>query len=356
MIFSDDFSLLLTLFFAMFVFNVFIMNFWNSPAMKQLHGVYNAVQKIHDGNTPRLGGLIFYIILFLIVYTVNFQGADLLQQIVLALIPTVVVTVIEDLFNNIQPKARLYSIFMSSALLLFITNTSNPVINIPIVMEFFQDYPLVLSFLLIVCLTGLANGFNLIDGTNGLLYFTFLSILISMLMIASAIDSQSFININILLICLTSISILFNYPMGKIFAGDLGAYCLGLLVGFTTIALFSENPSLITWYTLLILFYPVFELVFTVLRRLKAGKPMMQADTLHLHQIIHRILSQRFSSQVANNLIVIILMPVWLFPLIWLTLFGPLMSFFMTWLGILIEIVIYLSFYQFIKTVYKNNE
>lgn len=354
MIFNSNLPLLFALFFMMAFLKAWIIYAWNSPELKQFHDIYDGVQKIHEGNTPRLGGFIFYITLFLIAFLVNFQGSDLLKLIVLCLIPTVFVTFIEDLFNNIQPKARLYSLLLSSSLLFFISDISNPIINIPLLMDFFQQHHLILSFLLIVSLSGLANGFNLIDGANGLLYFSFLSILATLLSIATAIGSEPFINIYVLLITLTSISVVFNYPLGKIFAGDLGAYSLGLLVGFSTIALFSENPTLITWYALLILFYPVCELIFTMIRRFVARKPMMKADKLHLHQMIYEILNQKLTNNFANNLVAIVLIPIWIFPLIWFTLFGPLIDFFMTWVGILLELSIYLVSYVVTKTYFET--
>jgi len=63
-----------------------------------------------------------------------------------------------------------------------------------------------------------------------------------MLILAQALNSFPFINIYSILLILTIISIIFNYPSGKMFAGDLGAYCLGLLVGFVTI-LFLVNTQ-----------------------------------------------------------------------------------------------------------------
>jgi len=203
--------------------------------------------------------------------------------------------------------------------------------------------------MLVISLSALANGFNLIDGANGILYFSFLSILSSMLMLAQALNSIPFINIYALLLILTIISLIFNYPSGKMFAGDLGAYCLGLLVGFVTILFFSEHASLITWYVLLILFYPLFELIFSMMRRFKNNKPLMRADSYHMHQLIFSLLNKNYSTYLSNNLVVLILSPIWLFPLVWIFLFGPFMNFLMTWLGIILECLIYITMYRFVR-------
>lgn len=333
---------------AMILLSAWLIKFWNDPLMKEFHHGYNAVQKIHDGYTPRLGGSIFFIFFSIIVFVFDFAGFNLLRMSVFALLPTVLITLIEDIFNNIRPKVRLTAIVISSILLLTLIETTLPIIDIPYLREFFLSNPFVLAILLIISLSVLANGFNLIDGANGILYFSFISILLSMLILAHALNSTSFINIYNLLLILTIISIIFNYPIGKMFAGDLGAYCIGLLVGFVTILFFSEHPSLITWYAFLILFYPVFELIFSMMRRYHNHKPMMQADSSHLHQLIFSVLNKKYSNYLSNNLVVLILSPIWLFPLIWIFLYGPFMNFFMTWLGIILECLIYITMYIYV--------
>lgn len=341
--------LLLTIIFAMIVLSAWLIKLWNDPLMKEFHNVYNAVQKIHDGFTPRLGGAIFFISFTIIIFIFDLEGFSFLRLSVFALLPTVLITLIEDVFNNIKPRVRLASIIISSILLLALIEVPLPVINIPYIREFFLSNPVVLGMILIISLSALANGFNLIDGANGILYFSFMSILSSMLILAHGLNSVPFINIYTLLLILTIISIIFNYPVGKIFAGDLGAYCLGLLVGFVTILFFSEHASLITWYVLLILFYPLFELIFTMIRRFKNNKPLMQADSYHMHQLIFSLLKKNYSNYMSNNLVVLILSPIWLFPLIWIFLFGPFMNFLMTWLGIILECLIYIAMYRYVR-------
>ena len=38
-----------------------------------------------------------------------------------------------------------------------------------------------------------------------------------------------------------------NYPYGRIFLGDLGAYSLGLIVSMLTIILFGRHPEISPW-------------------------------------------------------------------------------------------------------------
>jgi UDP-GlcNAc:undecaprenyl-phosphate/decaprenyl-phosphate GlcNAc-1-phosphate transferase len=64
---------------------------------------------------------------------------------------------------------------------------------------------------------------------------------------------------------------LMNYPYGRIFLGDLGAYSLGLIVSMLTIILFGRHPEISPWGAVLILIYPATEVVFSLLRRMIKG-------------------------------------------------------------------------------------
>jgi UDP-GlcNAc:undecaprenyl-phosphate GlcNAc-1-phosphate transferase len=65
--------------------------------------------------------------------------------------------------------------------------------------------------------------------------------------------------------------ILMNYPYGRIFLADLGAYSLGLIVSMLTIILFGRYPEISPWGAVLILIYPATEVVFSLLRRAIKG-------------------------------------------------------------------------------------
>jgi len=78
------------------------------------------------------------------------------------------------------------------------------------------------------------------------------------------------------------------FPKGKIFLGDGGAYLLGLVVALIGIFLAGKYEDISPWYVLAIFIYPVFEVIFSILRKLTIGLSPMKPDSYHMHMLIHR--------------------------------------------------------------------
>src|SRR5699024_9358422 len=80
-----------------------------------------------------------------------------------------------------------------------------------------------------------------------------------------------------------------NFPYGRVFLGDGGAYFLGFMLAQLAVQLVVRNPGVSPVYALAVLFYPVFETLFSIWRRrVIRGTPVDQPDALHLHQLIFR--------------------------------------------------------------------
>jgi len=76
-----------------------------------------------------------------------------------------------------------------------------------------------------------------------------------------------------------------NFPKGKIFLGDGGAYMLGSIIAIMALIIIKKeymNP----WGVLLIASYPVIEVIFSIFRRKKAGLPAMYPDKNHMHHLV----------------------------------------------------------------------
>jgi UDP-N-acetylmuramyl pentapeptide phosphotransferase/UDP-N-acetylglucosamine-1-phosphate transferase len=80
-----------------------------------------------------------------------------------------------------------------------------------------------------------------------------------------------------------------NYPRGKIFLGDGGAYLIGFWIALLTILLVTRNNSVSPLYALLVNAYPVVETLFTIWRRkFHKNKNPSIADDMHLHTLVYR--------------------------------------------------------------------
>jgi UDP-N-acetylmuramyl pentapeptide phosphotransferase/UDP-N-acetylglucosamine-1-phosphate transferase len=305
-----------------FFLNGFVAYLWHKKFYQRL-GLksYQAVQRIHLNETPRLGGLIFIFSLFsFVIYSNINESIFLLKLILVCLIPIIIIGFKEDIFHNVEPAIRLLALFFVGWL--FRAKYIGPLPNM-------TDIPLISKFLMIqggigffyiLSMTVIANGMNLIDGVNGLCGAVALSILTALLFLSYKTNDVVMLSaiFNVILILIPFLII--NYPYGKIFLGDLGAYSLGLIISMLTIVLFGRHPEISPWGAVLILIYPFTEIVFSLSRRILNGVSIYRPDTSHLHlKIFHFFRPQSAYKKIANALVTPTLSVLWLFPLITIT-------------------------------------
>ena len=82
--------------------------------------------------------------------------------------------------------------------------------------------------------------------------------------------------------------LLVNFPRGRIFLGDGGAYLVGLLLGELAVLLVHRNSEVSPWFPLMLLAYPVWETLFSMVRRKMRGQSTGEADALHFHTLVYR--------------------------------------------------------------------
>jgi UDP-N-acetylmuramyl pentapeptide phosphotransferase/UDP-N-acetylglucosamine-1-phosphate transferase len=82
--------------------------------------------------------------------------------------------------------------------------------------------------------------------------------------------------------------LVWNYPKGKIFLGDGGAYLLGFWLAEISVLLVVRHPEVSPWFPMLLLVYPIFETLFSMYRRkVIQGQSPGHPDRQHLHQVIY---------------------------------------------------------------------
>ena len=307
----------------------------------KLHN-YNAIQKIHEGEVPRIGGLIFTLPL-IIYFAFNYHDYSFnILSLIVSILLIFSISFYEDLQQILSPKFRLFLLFLS--LLVFIHFINLPDIKIPF-LEIISKYQIIKYALFILSLMLIINGFNLIDGLNGLSNFTFFSILISNFYLANEYGDQEIKDLILMIICMMGFVLFLNFPFGKIFMGDSGAYVYAFISGAITIINFQRNESIDTLIAMTILAYPITELLFSIFRKLKNNYSPLKPDVQHLHHLMFS--SLKGSRLYRNNTASILLAPFWFGPFI-LTIFHN------NYLGIqfgyyLIYLMLYLLFYIYLK-------
>ena len=112
----------------------------------------------------------------------------------------------------------------------------------------------------------------MIDGLNGFSGFQSTTMLGAIYYIASKVGNEEIAAICLLLIMAIIGFLLLNYPKGFIFMGDCGAYCIGFLIAAVVIKLHNEHSEVSSWAVLLIVFWPVSDLLMSVYRRIMRKK------------------------------------------------------------------------------------
>ena len=142
------------------------------------------------------------------------------------------------------------------------------------------------------CIIVLINGSNFIDGLNGLLLLY--SIIIFYVLFKLGLFEYSFDDKIILsfIVFLTTV-LIFNF-FNFLFLGDSGAYSIGLILGFFLISVYQFNPHISPYFIILLLWYPCFELLFSIIRKFNFNYSPVRPDVNHLHQLIFFILKKKF--------------------------------------------------------------
>lgn len=147
-------------------------------------------------------------------------------------------------------------------------------------------------FFSVFCLLILINGSNFIDGLNGLLLGYF-SLIISIIVY---LNSFLYFGIekNMIVLLLSSLIYLFILNINnKLFMGDSGSYTLGLICGFFLIKLYEFNDEISPYFIVLLLWYPCFENLFSIIRKFSFKKSPINADNNHLHQLVYYYLKKK---------------------------------------------------------------
>ena len=238
-------------------------------------------QNYHENETPRAGGIGILIGMILILF-IPF-GFKFLPSILLAFISGI----IEDFHNSLSPRFRLFLQLLAALSAIF-----NCVVVTYLGLGFIMPYWLGAKSS-IFAIVGMMNAINIIDGFKGLASGVVLLILTSFYVVSYQQADESTLSVIMITLGSTFGFFLLNFPKGKIFLGDGGAYLLGFIISIIGIILASAYEDISPWYIIAVFIYPVWEVLFSIIRKLSIGLSPLSPDSYHLHMLIYR--------QVAKN-------------------------------------------------------
>jgi len=248
-----------------------------------------------------IGG--YFIVIFYLVF--NYQNLNLSF---IYLFSIFLIGALSDLKKFNSPKYRF--IAQSIIVVLFIIHFDVKIVStrIDLFDQIIENHFFSVIFVSF-CFLILINGTNFIDGLNGLVLFYYLFIVVILNFLGPNLilyKNDLFFN-NILIIL--SFLIILNV-LNKIYLGDGGSYLIGFLFAYYLIGIYEKNPSVSPFYIILLLWYPCFENLFSILRKFKFKKSAAVADTKHFHQLLFYFFSKKINTKnklIINNLTSIII-------------------------------------------------
>ena len=240
---------------------------------------------VSDGNIPLSGGLVLFLLIYFYLNTNNYY-------LYLTFILIFLLGFFSDIKKINSPTLRLilqliiiaFSVYASSV---FVSYTRIDFLDFLLKEKIFQLIFTTFCILIIV------NGSNFIDGVNSLNIGYFLIILFVIFNLGShGIDTGSYLNIKNLFQILI-ILLIFNL-FNKLYLGDSGSYLLGLLFSLFLIEIHQINYNISPFFIVCLLWYPAFENLFSILRKIRFSKSPINPDTNHLHQLIFYTLKKKY--------------------------------------------------------------
>ena len=241
-----------------------------------------------------IGGIYIYMTLFF------YFPSDLIYLKIFSFL-ILIIGLFSDKNFIVNPLIRLLLQIFILTFLIFFDGLHIKSINVSFI-DILLNYKSINIILTVFCFLVLINGSNFVDGLNGLLSGYFILVIFSLLYIDYKnpdVAIGSYDQLRFLFIALI-IFTLFNF-FGNSFLGDGGAYLVSLLLGYFLIVSYNNNASISPFFVALMLWYPAFENLFSLSRRLYFKLKVSKPDNNHLHQLIFKFFSKKFSIKNPNS-------------------------------------------------------
>ena len=278
-----------------------------------------AVQSAHKNPTPRIGGLAILIAFAIASCFLDptFTQTALFLQV--AMLPVFIGGIGEDTGLNITPSLRLVLSFVSAFVAGLLLDQWVSRVGIP-GLDLIVATTLTAAVVTIIIAGGFSHAFNLIDGLNGLALGVAIMMAGSLAIIGYMKADDLILTFAIILAASCFGLFLFNFPFGKLFLGDAGAYSIGHILMWLAVMLINRHADIAPFALLLIFFWPIADMLLSIYRRYKLGKPISAPDRLHFHQLVMRGLEitiiGRGRRHLANPLATLIILPLASIPMI----------------------------------------
>ena len=252
---------------------------------------HEGVQKFHSIPTPRVGGIAISAGFVAVWFFLEGEIKAVWMLLGLAGLLPLIVGLIEDISHKAGVTVRLVTTILGGAA--FSLASGYYVTKVSVWgLDTLLGYPAFALAFTAIGIGGIANSVNIVDGFHGLASGTLLIILAALAIVGLRVDDMLLVGLALTIAAIIAGFMVVNFPLGKLFLGDAGAYFGGYLVAALAVMLPFRNPEVSQWISILILAYPITEMAVSIVRKMRReghhpGKP----DSLHLHMLVYRNLT-----------------------------------------------------------------
>jgi UDP-GlcNAc:undecaprenyl-phosphate/decaprenyl-phosphate GlcNAc-1-phosphate transferase len=252
-------------------------------------------QKFHRGPVPRIGGAGVLMGMLAAGLALPHEPADfdLYWLLMLSLLPAFFGGFAEDVTHRVGPGPRLMLTVITAAFAYSLAGVHFEHSHMAWLDQMLAFAPFGYVALLIA-VAGVAHAMNIIDGYNGLA-----SGIATIILGALGYVAHQQGDALVTALCWSTAAatlgfLLLNYPHGRLFLGDGGAYVLGCTIAFGAALLVLRNPDVSPWFPFALVIYPIWETLFSALRRVLISRTRISdPDARHLHTLVYRQWSRR---------------------------------------------------------------
>ena len=269
---------------------------------RALDTTLGGLRKVHVSATPRIGGAAVAIGLFGGAAVAMIGRGNVHDWFVLLVcaLPGLVWGLIEDFSKRGDVLVRLAITAAAGGVAYVLLDARLTAIAVPGIDQLLAVNAFSFAFTMFA-VAGTAHATNVIDGLNGLCGFTTLLAAIGLALVAWIVDDKFVLVASCVLAGSIAGFLAVNFPSGRLFLGDGGAYLIGLVLAVLSVILVQRNSEVSPWFPPVLLAYPLWETLFSMYRRKRRGHSTGRADALHLHFLVYRRLV-RWRGRTANPL------------------------------------------------------
>ena len=269
---------------------------------------YPSERRVNKEPIPRMGGVAMaggLVVVFLVVlFGMHFLGWQSpfvphgslevnYWGVALGVLFIFLVGVVDDIYS-LSPKVKFLGQTIAACIVaasgLLLSSIHNPV-GVGFIEFGWVSYPLTVFYLV-----AFANVINLIDGLDGLAagITAISSLTIFVFSLLTSRPDAALMSLALAGVCVGFLR--FNFHPASIFMGDSGSLLLGFSLGVVSLFAVARSALFVSLLVPIIAAgVPITDTAVAIIRRVRAHKPIDQADRGHIH---HRLLSAGYSHRV----------------------------------------------------------